>query len=69
MTTEKMYNIGEVVLVPMTVIRREFDDRGKVKYQLKDQKAGKILDWYYADNDIHSSIVTKKKKEEEKTED
>ena len=64
MTTEKMYNIGEVVLVPMTVTRREFDDRGKVKYQLKDQKAGKILDWYYADNDIHSSIAIKTKKEE-----
>ena len=65
MTTEKMYNIGEVVLVPMIVVRREFDDRGKVKYKLKDQKAAKILDWSYADIDIHSGLPVKKKKEEE----
>ena len=62
MTTEKMYNIGETVLVPMKVVRREFDDRGRVKYKLKDQKGAKILDWSYSDNDIHSSVGMKVQK-------
>ena len=52
MKDEKMYSIGEIVLVPMKVVKREFDDRGNVKYKLKDQKAAKILDWSYTFNDM-----------------
>lgn len=52
MQTEKLFEINEEVLVPMKVIKRDFDDRGKVKYQLKDQKSGKILDWFYTDKDL-----------------
>lgn len=52
MRTEKLFEINEEVLVPMKVIKRDFDDRGKVKYQLKDQKSGKILDWFYTDKDL-----------------
>lgn len=52
MQTEKLFEINEEVLVPMKVIKRDFDDRGKIKYQLKDQKSGKILDWFYTDKDL-----------------
>lgn len=52
MKDEKLFEIGEVVLVPMKVVKREFDDRGNVKYQLKDQKSAKILDWSYTNKDM-----------------
>ena len=52
MKTEKLYEIGEQVLIPMKVVKRDFDNRGAVKYKLKDQKSGKILDWFYTEKDI-----------------
>lgn len=54
MTNKELFEIGEQVLVPMKVIRREFDDRGTIKYKLKDQKSGRILDWFFTDKDIIS---------------
>ena len=47
-----MYDIAEIVLIPMKVVKREFDDRGNIKYKLKDQKSGKILDWAYSIKDM-----------------
>lgn len=52
MKTEKLYEIGEQVLIPMKVVKRDFDNRGAVKYKLKDQKSGKIFDWFYTEKDI-----------------
>ena len=52
MKTEKMFEVGEQVLIPMTVSKREFDDRGNIKYKLKDDKSAKILDWSYSNKDI-----------------
>lgn len=63
MRNEELFEVGEVVLVPMKVIKREFDDRGGVKYQLKDQKAAKILEWFYTKKDLISSPELNLKKE------
>ena len=52
MRTAKLFEIGEEVLVTMTVVNREFDERGNIKYKLKDNKTGKILDWNYSDKEI-----------------
>ena len=70
MKDERLFEIGEQVLVPMKVIKREFDERGAIKYKLKDQKSGKILDWFYTDKDIASDITYEQKqaaKKERKT--
>ena len=61
MKTEKLYEVGEEVMVKMKVIKREFDDRGNVKYKLKDQKSAKILDWFYTNKDIIPVITSTKK--------
>lgn len=66
MKNEKLFEVSEIVLVPMKVVKREFDDRGNVKYQLKDQKSAKILDWFYTNKDIIPiNTMNKKKKENE----
>lgn len=66
MKNEKLFEVSEIVLVPMKVVKREFDDRGNVKYQLKDQKSAKILDWFYINKDIIPiNTMNKKKKENE----
>ena len=52
MKTANIYEIGERVAVPAKVVKREFDDRGGIKYKLKDEKTGKIFDWYYTNNDL-----------------
>ena len=68
MKDEKMYSVGEVVLVPMKVVKREFDDRGNIKYKLKDQKSAKILMGSYTFDDIlpyeqsKTKMTTKEKK-------
>ena len=49
----KMYNIGEEVNIPMVVVGKQFDEKGEqIKYQLKDKKSGKILDWFYSAKEI-----------------
>lgn len=63
MRNEEMFEIGEVVLAPMKVVKREFDDRGNVKYYLKDQKSAKILDWAYTKKDLISCPELNNKKE------
>ena len=63
MTNEELFEVGEQVLVPMKVVKREFDDRGNVKYKLKDEKSGKILDWFYTKKDLHSYVAFDIKKE------
>ena len=64
MKNERMYDIGEVVMISVTVVKREFDDRGNIKYRLKDQKSGKIFDWNYTNKDI-TPVSNKKKGNEE----
>ena len=66
MKTAEIYEIGEQVLIPAKVVKREFDDRGGIKYRLKDDKTGKILDWYYTHKDLITAPMPKKKKEAEK---
>lgn len=63
MKTQKIFEIGEQVKVQMRVASREFDERGNIKYTLKDEKTGKILGWYYSDRDIIPVAPSKKKKE------
>ena len=46
--TEKLFDIGEQVMIKATVVSRNFDDRGGIKYKLKDDKTGKIFDWQYS---------------------
>lgn len=49
----RMYNIGEEVNIPMVVVGKQFDEKGEqIKYQLKDKKTGKILDWFYSAKEI-----------------
>lgn len=52
MKDERLFEIGEKVMIPVSIVRREFDERGNVKYKLKDDKSGKIFDWNYSRHDI-----------------
>lgn len=63
MKNERLFEIGERVMIPVKVVKREFDDRGNVKYKLKDEKSAKIFDWYYTNKDMTSIPTPKKKKE------
>lgn len=71
MKTEKMFDIGEQVLIKMKVVKREFDERGNIKYRLKDEKSGKVLDWQYSGKEMinYKNKSQKKIKETEDTED
>lgn len=59
MKVEKIYEIGDRVLLELVVTKREFDDHGKIKYRLKDERSKKLLDWNYYDDDLLPSKNTK----------
>ena len=49
---QKMYEVGEQVMIKVKIIGMSFDDHGRIKYRLKDEKSNSILRWEYTDDDI-----------------
>lgn len=51
MKTVKIFEIGENVMIKGKVVDAVFEG-GNIKYKIKDDKTGKIFDWFYTDKDI-----------------
>lgn len=51
MRTINMFEIGEDVMIKCKIVDARIEG-GNIKYKIKDEKTGKIFDWYYGDKDI-----------------
>lgn len=69
MRTANLFDIGECVMIRATVVSRSFDDRGSIRYKLKDEKTGKIFDWQYLEKEMIPIIEEQSSEEEENSEE
>lgn len=64
MQTVKIFDIGEQVMIKATIVSKSFDERGNIRYKLKDDKTGKIFDWQYSEKEmipVKNNIIKEKK--------